>query len=222
LSNLLLTFPDLKPEDFLPWINEDDAQKKNLSPAEYAAQQAELWKKGLAEWGQDGSRIKRLRDAADFCVYTPGSNAGISISILKSFAAPPPAIRDEPELLAERVNTTATSLLGLIGVEADPIESREHVLLSTIFTKQWAEGLDLDLPTLIQQIQQPPITKLGVMDLESVFPAQDRFHLAMGLNNLVAAPSFASWMEGDSLDIQQILHTSQGKTANRDLLDCAS
>lgn len=211
LSNLLLTFPDLKPEDFLPWINEDDAQKKNLSPAEYAAQQAELWKKGLAEWGQDGSRIKRLRDAADFRVYTPGSNAGIPISILKSFAAPPPAIRDEPELLADRVNTTATSLLGLIGVEADPIESREHVLLSTIFTRQWAEGLDLDLPTLIQQIQQPPITKLGVMDLESVFPAQDRFHLAMGLNNLVAAPSFASWMEGDSLDIQQILHTAEGK-----------
>jgi hypothetical protein len=211
LSNLLLTFPDLKPEDFLPWINEDDAQKKNLSPAEYAAQQAELWKKGLGEWGQDGSRIKRLRDAADFLVYTPGSNAGIPISILKSFVAPPPAIRDEPELLAERVNTTATSLLGLIGVEADPIESREHVLLSTIFSKQWAEGLDLDLPALIQQIQQPPITKLGVMDLESVFPAQDRFHLAMGLNNLVAAPSFASWMEGDSLDIQQIVHTSEGK-----------
>ena len=211
LPNLLLTFPELKPQDFQPWINEDDAQKKNLSPADYAAQQAELWKKGLAEWGQDGNRIQRLRDAAEFRVYTPGSNAGISVSILKSFAAPPPAIRDEPELLAERVNTTATSLLGLIGIDADPIESREHVLLSTIFTKQWTEGLDLDLPGLIQQIQKPPVTKLGVMDLESVFPAQDRFQLAMGLNNLLAAPSFASWMEGDALDIPQILHTPQGK-----------
>ena len=211
LPNLLLTFPELKPQDFQPWINEDDAQKKNLSPADYAAQQAELWKKGLAEWGQDGNRIQRLRDAAEFRVYTPGSNAGISVSILKSFAAPPAAIRDEPELLAERVNTTATSLLGLIGIDADPIESREHVLLSTIFTKQWTEGLDLDLPGLIQQIQKPPVTKLGVMDLESVFPAQDRFQLAMGLNNLLAAPSFASWMEGDALDIPQILHTPQGK-----------
>jgi hypothetical protein len=211
LPNLLLTFPELRPQDFQPWINEDDAQKKNLSPADYAAQQAELWKKGLAEWGQDGNRIQRLRDAAEFRVYTPGSNAGISVSILKSFAAPPPAIRDEPELLAERVNTTATSLLGLIGSDADPIESREHVLLSTIITKQWSEGLDLDLPGLIQQIQKPPVTKLGVMDLESVFPAQDRFQLAMGLNNLLAAPSFASWMEGDPLDIPQILHTPQGK-----------
>jgi len=211
LPNLLLTFPELKPQDFLPWINEDDAQKKNLSPADYAAQQAELWKKGLTEWGQDGSRIQRLRDAAEFRVYTPGSNAGISVSILKSFAAPPPAIRDEPELLAERVNTTSTSLLALIGIDADPIESREHVLLSTIFTKQWTEGLDLDLPGLIQQIQKPPVTKLGVMDLESVFPAQDRFQLAMGLNNLLAAPTFASWMEGDPLDIPQILHTPEGK-----------
>lgn len=211
LPNLLLTFPELKPQDFQPWINEDDAQKKNLSPADYAAQQAELWKKGLAEWGQDGNRIQRLRDAAEFRIYTPGSNAGISVSILKSFAAPPPAIRDEPELLAERVNTTATSLLGFIGIDADPIESREHVLLSTIFTKQWNAGLDLDLPGLIQQIQKPPVTKLGVMDLESVFPAQDRFQLAMGLNNLLAAPTFASWMEGDPLDIPQILHTPAGK-----------
>ncbi|HEX7296154.1 MAG TPA: hypothetical protein VF251_10405 [Pyrinomonadaceae bacterium] len=211
LPNLLLTFPELKPEDFLPWINQDDAQKKNLSAADYAAQQAELWKKGLAEWGQDGTRIQRLRDAADFRVYTPGSNAGVPVSILKSFAAPAAAIRDEPELLAERVNTTTTSLLALIGIEADPIESREHVLLSTIFTKQWTDGLDLDLPTLIQQIQKPPVTKLGVMDLESVFPAPERFHLAMALNNLVAAPSFASWMEGEPLDIPQILYTPQGK-----------
>src|SRR4029079_9588585 len=92
LANLMLTFPDLKPEDFLPWINEEDAQKKNLSPDEFAAHEAELWKKGLADWRQDGERIKRLRNAADFRVYTPGSNAGIAVSILKSFAAPPKEI----------------------------------------------------------------------------------------------------------------------------------
>src|SRR6185295_8195277 len=137
LANMLLTFPELKPEDFAPWVNEEDAQKKNLSVNEYAAQQAEMWTKGLAEWGQDGKRIQRLRDTAEFRVYTPGSNAGIPVSILKSFAAPPPAIRDDAELLAERVNTTVTSLLGLIGVEADPIKSREHILLSNILTKQW-------------------------------------------------------------------------------------
>src|SRR4029078_6429663 len=121
LTNLLLTFPELKPEDFAPWVNEEDAQKKNLSTADYAAQQAEFWKKGLADWGQDGARIKRLRDAADFRIYTPGSNSGIPVSILKSFAAPPESIRDDHELMTERVNTTVTSLLGLLGIEADPI-----------------------------------------------------------------------------------------------------
>jgi hypothetical protein len=143
LANLLLTFPDLRAEDFAPWINEEDAQKKNLSSADYAAAQAENWKKGLGEWGQDGARIKRLRDAADFRIYTPGSNAGFQVSILKSFAAPPQSIRDDNELMAERVNTTVTSLLGLLGIDADPIKSREHILISNILNSAWAAGKDL-------------------------------------------------------------------------------
>jgi hypothetical protein len=211
LPNLLLTFPQLKPEDFLPWINEEDAEKKNLSPAEYAAQQAELWKNGLAEWGQDGHRIKRLRNSADFRVYTPGSNAGIPVSILKSFSAPPAEIRNDAELLTERVNTTVTSLLGLIGIDADPIKSREHILMSNIFNTEWSNARDLDIASLIQQIQSPSLTKIGVMDLESFFAAKERFGLAMALNNLLAAPGFANWLEGDALDIPQILHTADGK-----------
>ena len=211
LPNLLLTFPDLHANDFLPWINQEDAQKKNLSPAEYAAAQAETWKKGLGEWGQDGTRIKRLRDAADFRIYTPGSNAGIQVSILKSFAAPPPAVREDNELLAERVNTTATSLLGLLGIDADPIKSREHILISNILNGAWAAGKDLDIAALIQQIQSPPMTKVGVLDVESFFPSGDRFQLAMSLNNLLAAPGFSAWMEGEPLDIQNVLYTPQGK-----------
>lgn len=211
LTNLLLTFPDLKPEDFAPWINEDDAQKKGLSPADYAAQQASLWEKGLADWGQDRARIKRLRDAAEFRVYTPGSNAGIPVSVLKSFASPPATIREDNELMRERVNTTATSLLGLLGIDADPIKSREHILISNILNNAWAGGGDLDIATLIQQIQSPPMARVGVMDLDSFFPSKDRFELAMALNNLLAAPGFSSWMEGDSLDIQQILYNATGK-----------
>jgi len=211
LANLLLTFPDLRAEDFAPWINEEDAQKKSLSSADYAAAQAENWKKGLGEWGQDGARIKRLRDAADFRIYTPGSNAGFQVSILKSFAAPPQSIRDDNELMAERVNTTVTSLLGLLGIDADPIKSREHILISNILNSAWAAGKDLDIAALIQQIQTPPMTKIGVLDIDSFFPSNDRFQLAMALNNLLAAPGFSAWMEGEPLDIQNILHTTQGK-----------
>ena len=211
LANLLLTFPELRPEDFTPWVNEDDAAKKGLSTAEYGAQQAAFWEKGLAEWGQDRARLKRLRDAAEFRVYTPGSNAGISVSVLKSFSAPPPAVREDNELMRERVNTTATSLLGLLGIEADPIKSREHILISNILHNAWVAGSDLDIAALIKQIQTPPMTRVGVMDLDSFYPSKDRFELAMAMNNLLAAPGFSSWMEGEPLDVQQILYTAQGK-----------
>lgn len=211
LANLLLTFPRLRGEDFAPWINEDDARKKGLTPADYAQQQADLWRKGLAEWGQDGERIARLKEAADFAIYTPGSQAGIPVSILASFAAPAPALLDESELLREHIGTTVTSLLGLLGIEADPIQSREHILLSTILDHAWREGRDLDLASLIQQIQQPPVSKVGVLDLDSFFPSKDRFGLAMKLNNLLAAPGFSTWLEGVPLEIDRILHTPEGK-----------
>ncbi|MGH7258009.1 MAG: ATP-binding protein, partial [Nitrospiraceae bacterium] len=211
LGNLLLTFPRLDSQAFVPWINEDDARKKGMSSADYAAQQAELWKKGLAEWGQDGARIQKLRDAAECVVYTPGSHAGIPVSILNSFAAPPPEIREDVELLRERIGTTVTSLLGLIGVQADPVKSREHILLSTILDQAWKKSTDLDLAALIQQIQAPAITKVGVLDLESFFPSKERFAFAMQLNNLLAAPGFTAWLEGQPLDVGAMLHSPQGK-----------
>ncbi|MCP9464011.1 MAG: ATP-binding protein [Nitrospira sp.] len=211
LGNLMLTFPGLKAEDFRPWINEDDARKKGLSPDEYAAQQAELWKRGLAAWGQSGERIQRLRDAAEVAIYTPGSNAGVPVSIVQSFAAPAADIRDDAELLRERINTTVTGLLGLLGLDADPIQSREHILLSTIFNHCWKNEEDLDLASLIHAIQTPPVTKIGVLDVESFLPSKDRFALAMKLNNLLAAPGFQAWLEGEALDIQSLLYTPAGK-----------
>jgi len=211
LGNLLLTFPSLKGEDFLPWINEDDARKKGQSPAEYASGQADLWEKGLAAWGQDGARIRRLKESAEAMIYTPGSNAGLPVSILKSFAAPDDNVRNDTELLRERIGTTVTGLLGLLGVDADPIQSREHILLSTILGHAWRQGSDLDLAAVIQGIQSPPVAKIGVMDVEAFFPSKDRFALAMKLNNLLAAPGFQAWLEGAPLDIQQLLYTASGK-----------
>ncbi|HXT65512.1 MAG TPA: DUF87 domain-containing protein [Nitrospiraceae bacterium] len=211
LGNLMLTFPSLKGEDFQPWINEDDARKKGLSPADFAKTQAELWAEGLGGWQQDGARIQRFRDAAEVAIYTPGSNAGVPVSILKSFAAPAADVREDGELFRERISTTVTGLLGLLGIEADPIQSREHILLSTIFDHIWRKEEDLDLAILIQAIQSPPVSKIGVMDVDSFFPSKDRFALAMKLNNLLAAPGFQAWLEGEALDIQSILYTPTGK-----------
>jgi hypothetical protein len=211
LCNLMLTFPNLAPADFRPWINEDDAARKGLSPEEYATQQAELWRKGLEEWDEDGERIRRLKEAAEFVIYTPGSSAGLPVSILKSFAAPPDSVHGDEEALRERVSSTATGLLTLAGIGADPLKSREHILVSTILATAWQKGEDLDLAALIARIQTPAVTKIGVVDLESFFPAKDRFALAMGLNNLLAAPAFASWLEGEPLEVGSLLRTAAGK-----------
>jgi hypothetical protein len=211
LSNLLLTFPQLRGEDFRPWINEEDAQRKGLSVQEYADQQAALWKKGLADWGQSGERIQRLRDSAEIAVYTPGSNAGLPVSILKSFAAPGPAIRADGELLRERIETTVTSLFALLHIEADPLQSREHILISSIIDWAWRQGQDIDLAALIQHIQSPPFSRIGVLDLETFYPAKDRFALVMALNNMLAAPGFSAWMEGEALDVNLLLHGASGR-----------
>lgn len=211
LTNLMLTFPELRPEDFRPWINEEDASRKGVAPEAYAAQQAELWRNGLAQWGQDAARIRRLRESAEFTIYTPGSQAGVPVSILRSLAVPPPTILEDDELLAERITTTVTGLLSLLGVEADPLQSREHILLSTILSVAWRAGRDLDLAGFIQAIQKPGVGRIGVFDLESFFPEKDRFGLAMKVNNLLAAPGFAAWLEGEPLDIDRIYHTAAGK-----------
>jgi hypothetical protein len=211
LTNLLLNFPQLRGEDFLPWVNADDATRKGLSVPDYANQQAALWQKGLGDWAQDGERIQRLRDSAEFVIYTPGSNAGVPVSILKSFAAPPVEIMEDSELYQERVTTTVTSLLGLLNINADPLQSREHILIATILSQMWQKGQDLDIAALIAQIQKPPVTKIGVLDVDSFYPSKERFGLVMALNNLLASPGFNAWMEGVPLDIGQILYTPQGK-----------
>jgi len=211
LGNLLLTFPDLSAAEFRPWINEDDARRKGMAPDAFAAAEAERWKKGLADWDEDGARIQRLRDAADMVIYTPGSEAGVPVSIVKSFAAPPQQVVDDTDLMRERVSTTAASLLGLVGIDADPIRSREHILLSTILDRAWRGGQALDLGAIIEQVQTPPVTRVGVLEIEAFFPSKDRFELAMALNNLLAAPGFGAWMEGEPLDIQRFLFTPAGK-----------
>jgi hypothetical protein len=211
LPNLLLTFPELRGEDFRPWINEEDATRKGQTPDAFAAAQAAMWKKGLGEWGQSGDRIAALREKTDMVVYTPGSNAGIPVSILSSLDAPPFEVVDDAELFGDRIESTVSSLLALIGVNADPLQSREHILLSTIFGTHWRAGESLTLARLVQEIQTPPFGQVGVVDLESFYPEKKRVELAMSMNSLLAAPGFQTWLSGVPLDISKILHTAEGK-----------
>lgn len=211
IANLLLTFPDLAPESFRPWINEDDAAKKGVSPDEFAARTAATWRKGLADWGQAPERIRQFRDKVDLAVYTPGSNAGLPVSILSSLDVPDSEILDDAESLSERIESTVSSLLSLFGNDADPLRDPEHILLSNIFASTWKAGHGVTLESLVRHIQVPPFEKIGVMDLETVCPQRSRLDLAMKMNNLLASPGFSSWLEGEPLDVKRMLHTPQGK-----------
>ena len=197
MGNLLLAFPGLAASDFRPWVDEGEAARKQLTPDDYAAKTADAWKKGLETWGQDGARIARLRASADFAIYTPGSRAGLPLSILSSLDAPPPGFTDDTAALRDRASAAVSGLLALVGVEADPIQSREHILLSNIVDREWRAGKNLDLMSIIQAVQEPGLDRIGVLPLESFFPAKDRFALAMRLNNLAASPGFSAWSEGD-------------------------
>jgi len=211
MTNLLLTFPDLLPADFEPWVDDGEARKEGKTRDELAVEKAELWKKGLGWWDQDGTRIGALKQAAGFTVYTPGSSAGVGLNIVGSLASPGLSWDDEAETLRDEIQGFVSGLLGLIGEDADPISSREHILLSNLIEHSWRQDVDLDIATLLGQVQRPPIRKLGVFEVDSFFPEKDRMELAMKLNGLVASPSFASWMEGQPLDIGSMLWDGDGK-----------
>jgi len=209
LGNLLLTFPELRPADFAPWIDAGEAARKGVSMDELSAKTAAAWKSGLAEWDQQPERIARLRAAADVAIYTPGAETGLPLSVLRSFA--PAAGAADAGALRDRVASVVSGLLSLLGIEADPIGSREHILLANLLEGAWRQGLTMDVTGLIQAVQKPPFDKLGAFDLETFFPAKDRLKLAMSLNSLIASPGFATWMNGEPLDAQRLLFTPEGK-----------
>ena len=218
LGNLLLTFPNLAPADFAPWIDAGEAQRHGSTSDAYAAETARRWKDGLAEWNQDGERIARLKAAADVTVYTPGSRIGAPLAILGSLG---PAAADAGEDAQSDIATTASSLLGLVGIEDVQPHSREQALLAAILSSRPAgppsppasagQGAGADLRWLVQQIQRPSFDSIGVLDLETFFPARDRQELALRFNSVLAAPGFDAWSAGEPLDAASLLFTPAGK-----------
>jgi hypothetical protein len=205
MGNLLLAFPGLTGADFEPWVDPAEAERKGKSVPDFAADSAATWKKGLGDWGIDAERIKRYREAADFVVYTPGSTASVPINVLNSFAVPRGEIRKDEEAVLDLITGSVSALLSLIGIEADPITSRDHILLSKIWEDSWNREQDLNLEKIITFIQDPPLKRVGVFELEGFYPRAERMKLAMALNNVAASPSFAGWRKGVPLDIDFFL-----------------
>lgn len=210
LGNLLLTFPSLTPQDFEPWVDPAEATRQGLTPQQFAEKTASRWKEGLAQWDQQPDRIARFRDSVDIAIYTPGSNAGLPLTILRSFDAPSSEVIEDAETFREKINSAVSGLLTLLGKEADPISSQEHILLANILDKAWRAGQDLSLPELIRQIQTPPFQRVGMLELNAFMSADARAKFALSINNLLASPTFANWLEGEPLDIKKLLYTADG------------
>jgi len=209
MGNLALTFPDLAPSDFEPWISPDDAKNSDSTTSEQAAATADLWRNGLADWGIGPDRIRELKEGAPVTIYTPGSTAGSPLNVIGSLAAPDDM--GDLETVRDEIEGFVTSLLTLVDVEADPLSSREHILLSNLIENAWSDGIDLDLAGLVGQVMDPPIRKLGVFELDQFFPPSDRMKLAMRLNGVIASPSFAAWTEGPDVDIDALTRTPDGR-----------
>jgi len=211
MGDLLLAFDDFDPKKFEKWIDEGEASKKGVTKEELAKQTASFWENGIKSFGQDRDRVKRYKNGADFTIYTPGSTAGVSLSILDSFEAPSKEIVEDADSFAYIINASVSSILSLLDIKADPIKSPEYLLLSTIFKYHFKRGESITLETLIGDVTNPPFEKIGVLPLNSFYPQSKRLELAMLLNSVLSSPTFESWIKGEKLDINSLLYTKEMK-----------
>ena len=211
LGNLLLLFEDLSAASFEPWIDRDAARREGKTPEEAAAQAAAIWSKGLSDWGLGSADIKDLKAKHQAVIYTPGSSAGVQLNVLQSLEAPSLAFDKAPEDLRDEIAGIVSGILGLLKIEADPLQSQEFILLANIIENAWKSGKGLTLESLIAAVADPPFDKIGALPLDSVYPRKQRQGLMMALNNLLASPQFQAWRVGQPLDIQSMLYAKDGK-----------
>ena len=211
LGNLLLLFEDQDAASFSEWIDRDAARREGKDPASAGAEAAQAWKKGLAEWGLGAHDIAALLRSHEATIYTPGSAAGVGLNVMQSLAAPEVAFESAEEDLRDEIAGIVSGLLGLVHIQADPLQSREYILLQTLIEQAWRQGKGLTLDSLVKAVADPPFDKLGALSLESVYPRKERQALMMALNNLLASPSFEAWREGEPMDVERLLRAADGR-----------
>jgi len=209
MGNLCLTDPAFKTESFTPWVR-DEAESKGEEAEAYAAKIASFWKEGIESWGQNSERVAKF-DRVQKTIYTPGSQSGVPVDLMGSLSLPDKAILEDSDNFAAYLKSSVMGLLSLIGIEADPLDSKEYILLSQIISRGWMEGKSLSIEALVGSIVNPPFKKIGVLPLKSFYPDSERFKFATRFNAVIASPNFVNWLEGETLDIQKLLYDEEGR-----------
>ena len=173
------------------------ARREGLTVAEYARRRPRRWARGWRRGASRPTASPRCVAAWTSTIYTPGSTAGVPLDIVGSLAAPPADRRGDRGGRGRRLRRRRAGLLGLPPIRWPPA--------NTSCWPTWCStpgaGRDLDLATLVAWVQQPPIRKFGVFEVDQFFPA-DRRAFALRLNGLLAAPTFAAWLTGQPVDIE--------------------
>lgn len=211
VANLALVFPEQSPDDFKKWVSPAQAQREGKDLDTYAAEVAAKWKKGLNSWGINREDILPLQQKMDLRIFTPGSSAGLPVSIVQGFKAPGAELAWDEEGMLEKIRNTVSALLSLLGISADPLTSQPHILISNIIDHYWRLGRDLSLEELILNIQKPPFQRLGVFEVNQLMDEKERVELAFKINNIVAAPSFRFWKTGMPLSAGRFFEKKEGK-----------
>ena len=212
LGNLLLTFPELRPEDFLPWVDPAEASAQGTHARGVRREDGRDLARGPGRMGRgrradrevprrgrhrDLHARQRRRAAADGAALVRRAAARLCSTDPSACASGSP----RPSRACWRWWASTPTRFAAASTSCCPTSS----------TTPGAGGTTWTWPALMRQIQTPPFEKVGVVDLETFFPAKERFELAMKLNNLLASPGFAAWMEGEPLDIGGLLYTAAGK-----------
>ncbi|MDB4984914.1 MAG: putative ATP-binding protein, partial [Myxococcaceae bacterium] len=212
LPNLLLSFPSFDPAAFLPWVGTVAAPTDTRSPDQLAADLAYERARALGAWGIAESAVAAYARSTHVRVITPGSSAGEPLHVLSALERQSERWSQDPESARAALSAAVSLLLRLLGRDADPARSKEHVLLSVLAEARLSAGESADLSALLLDVVQPPITHVGALELDAFLPKSERRALAAGLNTLLASPTFASWRQGATLDVASWLTPRDGKT----------
>jgi len=209
MGNLCLSDANFSIDSFEKWVAEE-ANTQGIDAKELASQRAKLWKDGIYKWGQDSSRVEKFTKVKK-TIYTPGSLSGVPVNVISSLKVPSLEVLQDSDAYTSYLKTTTVSLMALLGMDVDAMDSKEYVFLAQIISDTWLQKKDLNIQELIAKIIEPPFEYIGVLPLDSFFPKKERFALATRFNTVIASPDFSLWLQGDSLDIQKLLYDTDGK-----------